>query len=64
MIKRYYAYNITVDIEGEKKFICGILSYKSWLPKPNLAYKHAMEREVSSFGREITSARMEYFARV
>lgn len=64
MIRRYYAYNATTYIDAaDLKFDCGIVSVKSWFPRPIQAFRDAMDSITSDRGCA-NKTRMEYFARV
>lgn len=63
MIRRYYAYSAVTHAE-KQRFCCGIVSIKSWFPKPVKAFQAATDAVMSSSGHSKDQIKIEYFARV
>lgn len=65
MIRRNYAYSITIYGEDRHIFSCGIISHKSWLPESAKAFRFAMDRtKESAAGCTDDQIHVQYFAKV
>jgi hypothetical protein len=47
MIKRFYFYHATYNQLGSSKFVCGIITVRSWLPAPIKALDAIIESSVN-----------------
>jgi hypothetical protein len=47
MIKRFYFYHARYNELGSNKFVCGIVTVKSWLPDPIKAYDAIVENNAN-----------------
>ena len=63
MIRRFYAY-YSITQTDKPKFSCGIVSTKSWLPKPLQAKRQVLDSAMLAGGCTQDQKRVEYFARI